>query len=306
MIIITAPVHDFLLQTLTEIGLAFTYLPKLTYRELEEIIQQATGVIVSTNIKIDQKIIDKAIQLKWIGRIGSGMEHIDVVYAKEKNILCISSPEGNRNAVAEHAIGLLLNLMRNIHKSTLEVIDRIWLREENRGFELSGKVVGIIGFGNTGSAFAKILSSFDVKILAYDKYKVDFGNEIVEASTLDEIIEQADIISFHLPLTNETKYYADFDFFKRVKKKPYIINTSRGSVINTSALIDALENGKIIGAALDVLENEKIASYTEAENQQLTTLLNRDNVIVTPHIAGYSHEAHYKMSRILLEKLSII
>jgi D-3-phosphoglycerate dehydrogenase len=180
------------------------------------------------------------------------------------------------------------------------------LREENRGTEISGKTIGIIGYGHTGSAFAKLLSAFDLTILAYDKYKMGFGNEFVTESTLDEVIKYADVISFHLPLTSETQHYASPDFFLQLKKQPIIINTSRGSVIDSEALINAIQNKFISGALLDVLENEKLDTYTSKEQRVFETLNNFDNVMITPHIAGYSHEATYKMSRVLLEKIGII
>lgn len=306
MIIITAPVHQILLDTLKEKGFDFIHDPKLDYSSLMKIIDQATGLIVGTQIKIDKAMIDKAIQLKWIGRLGSGMEHIDVVYANEKNIECKSSPEGNRNAVAEFALGLLLSSMRNIHTSNQEVRKLQWQRELNRGEELSGKVVGIIGFGNTGSAFAKLLSAFDVSILAYDKYKTGFGDNKVEESSLENIFKYSDIISLHLPLNAETFHLANISFFNQLKKNPLFINTSRGGLVDTSALIQALENKLIKSAALDVLENENLQNYNEIESYQLNQMLSMKNVIITPHIAGYSFEANYKMCKILLEKLGIL
>ncbi len=306
MIIITAPVHPILLDTLKDKGYPFVYLPQLDYNGLLVEIPSATGLIVATHIKIDRKMIDLGSQLKWIGRLGSGMEHIDVAYANGKNIICESSPEGNRNAVAEHTLGLLLNLLRNINKSANELKKSLWLREENRGFELAGKVVGIIGFGNTGSAFAKLLSSFDVTILAYDKYKVGFGNEMVKESSEEEIYKQADVISFHVPLNAETQHMADGHFFEALSKNPLIINSSRGKIIETNSLIYAIKSAMISGAALDVLENENLTSYTEDEKNSLNFLVNQNNVIITPHIAGYSYEATFKMSCVLLEKLGIL
>ena len=306
MIIITAPVHQILLDTLKEKAFDFIHDPKLNYEGLMGIIDQATGLIVGTQIKIDKAMIDKADKLKWIGRLGSGMEHIDVAYATEKNIECKSSPEGNRNAVAEFALGLLLSSIRNIHTSNQEVRKLQWQRELNRGEELSGKVVGIIGFGNTGSAFAKLLSAFDVSILAYDKYKTGFGDNKVEESSLENIFKYSDVISIHLPLNAETFHIADKSFFNQLKKKPLLINTSRGGVVDTLALIQALENKLIKSAALDVLENENLQTYNESENKQMNQLLSMKNVMITPHIAGYSFEANYKMSKILLEKLGIL
>lgn len=306
MIIITAPVHEIMLETFEKRSLPYLHLPGLDYDGLLDKIHEASGLVVSTHINIDKAIMDKGVKLKWIARLGSGMEHIDVAYAKQKNILCISSPEGNSNAVAEHALGILLNVLRNINKSHTEIKSGKWLRGENRGTELSGKTVGIIGFGNTGSGFARLLSSFDVNILAYDKYKSGFGDEKIKEANLDQVARYSDVISFHLPLTDETYHMGNSDFFQSLENCPYILNTSRGKVIDTAALIEALENKIISGAALDVLENEQFFSYDDTEKKQLEFLKLQENVVLTPHIAGYTGEAFYKMSRILLEKLDFI
>ena len=303
-VIICSPVHDVLVKGLIEQGYVVQYKPAITYDELKNEITDAFGLVITTRIRVDKNLLDTAGKLKWIGRLGSGMELVDEAYATSKGIKCISTPEGNRNAVAEHTLGLLLNLLNNISKSNNEVKQLEWLRTENTGSELSGKEVGIIGFGNTGSSFARLLEPFNVNVLAYDKYKSGFSDRYISEVQLNDLFDNADIVSMHLPLTAETRYLANEVFFNSFRKPIYYISTCRGAVTKTQALIEALENRVVSGAALDVLENENPSTYKQVESEQLQSLLNHPKVIITPHIAGYSNEAFIKMPYVLLEKLN--
>lgn len=303
-VLIAAPVHSILTRWLQANGYECMVRERITQQEALELVEDCTGIITSTRLQVNQELIDAATQLQWIGRMGSGMEVIDLPYATQRGVACYSSPEGNCNAVAEHALGMLLSLNKKIVKSNAEVKNGIWLREENRGVELEGKTVGIIGFGHTGSLFARKLYGFDVQVLAYDKYvQGTVPKYLEECKSMDRIFEEADIVSFHVPLQHDTRHYLNHDFVEKMRKPFVLINTSRGGVVDTKALYDGLLSGKISGACIDVWEEEPITAMSAEMRNYLDKMAVMDNVIVTPHIAGYSAEALYKMSKVLLNKI---
>jgi D-3-phosphoglycerate dehydrogenase len=305
-VLITDDVHSLLIEGLQQMGYEVTFRPDITFEETLDAVSTYTGLIINSKIFCSDQLLDKAPNLRWIARLGSGMEVIDTKACDARGIKYFNSPEGNRNAVAEHALGLLLNLLNNISKSNNELKQGQWVREPNRGEELSGKTVAIIAFGNTGEAFAKVLRGFDVEVLAYDKYKKGFGNDFVRESSIEEIFEKADIVSLHLPLTEETRYMIDDGFLNSFHKPIYLINTSRGKVLKTTALLAALQSGKVKAAGLDVLENEKLATLNADEQQWFDALCKENRVILTPHIAGWTVESKRKIAEVVLNKLRSI
>ncbi|HRG88410.1 MAG TPA: NAD(P)-dependent oxidoreductase [Chitinophagales bacterium] len=302
-ILITDELHPLLQQGLETDGFTVDYRPTITEAEVHNIIHQYEGLVINSKVYAGKELLDKAVLLKFVCRAGSGLEVIDLPYAKEKNIAAFNSPEGNRNAVAEQALGMLLNLFNNITKANNEVHNYQWVREPNRGIELSGKTVALIAYGNTAQAFAKILRGFNVTVLAYDKYIKGFGDDFVNEASLQHIFDQADVVSLHLPLTAETTNMVDEAFLFSFKKPYWLLNTSRGKVLNAAALVKALDNGNVLGAALDVLENEKLNTLTQKQKADLDALLNKPNVLITPHIAGWTHESKQRIAEVLLEKI---
>ena len=303
-VLIGAPVHPVLTEGLQELGYELISAPKIDQSKAFELIRDCEGVITSARLNLNKELLDAAPKLKWIGRMGSGMEVIDTVYATQKGIIFFSSPEGNCNAVAEHALGMLLNLTKRITWSRNEIVVGKWLREENRGTELEGKTIGIIGFGHTGRAFAKKLQGFDMQILVYDIVpQQNVPDYVTICSNLDPIFEQATIISFHVPLEDSTRNYFNQKFFEKITQDFTLLNTSRGEIVVTEVLKEGLGTGKIKGAGLDVWREEPLERMSEWERTQLKELIQLPQVIITPHIAGYTFEALHKMSKTLLEKI---
>jgi D-3-phosphoglycerate dehydrogenase / 2-oxoglutarate reductase len=299
-------VHFCLEELLTKNGMVCEHDTTSDKNKIENKIDGFDGIVIRSRIPLDEVLLQKATRLKFIARSGAGMENIDVDFALSKNIKLFNSPEGNRDAVGEHALGMLLMLMNLLKKADAEVRQLNWDREGNRGFEIAGKTIGIIGFGQMGSSLAKKLAGFDATILAFDKYKSNFGSSSVIESSLQEIFDRADIISFHIPLNDETKYYFNKNFIDQFKKPIYIINTSRGKVVNTNDLVEGLKSGKIFGACLDVLEYEKSSfdlSENEKLNPSLSYLIRSEKVILSPHVAGWTKESYYKLSKVLADKI---
>lgn len=298
-------VHTILAEELAQRGFEIVHYDGSRER-LDVLLPELCGMVVRSKIQLTAELLSKATSLRFIARAGAGMENIDVAFAESHGIACLNSPEGNRDAVGEQALGMLLMLMNHLRKADLEVRSGIWKREENRGYELSGKTVGIIGYGNMGSAFAKKISGFGCRIMAYDKYKTGYGDALVEEQNMQMLFKESDIISLHVPLTDETTYLANDDFFNSFSKKIWFINTSRGMVCDTSALIQAIEHDKVAGAALDVLEWEDFSFEHFFERnlpEAFTWLTQSEKVILSPHIAGWTYESHEKHARVLLEKI---
>lgn len=300
-ILITDELHPLLKQGLEQDGHTVHYRPTITAEEVLEIIHEYDGLVINSKVYAGKELLSHAVKLNFVCRAGSGLEVIDLDFAKQKNIIAFNSPEGNRNAVAEHALGMLLNLLNHISRANAQVKNKQWIREANRGNELSGKTVALIGYGNTAQSFAKILKGFDVNILAYDKYLSGFEQE----SSLSNIFAQADVLSLHLPLTKETEFMIDYPFLSSFQKPIWLINTSRGKVLRTADLLRALNEGKVTSAALDVLENEKLNTLNPEENNFFEQLITNNRILLTPHIAGWTLESKQRIAEVLLEKIRV-
>jgi D-3-phosphoglycerate dehydrogenase len=296
-------VHPILQERLEKAGYSCVDATLLDYDSCAAITSDAVGIVIRSRFKMDESFLKNATKLEFIARSGAGMENIDVAYCEKRGIELFNAPEGNRNAVAEHALGMLLNLFRNIKKGDSEVRQGVWDREGNRGIELDGKTVGIIGFGNNGGAFAKKLSGFDVRVLAYDKYKTVPNLGQVEAADMERIFEEADVVSFHIPQTEETLFWGNADFFNTFTKPIYLLNMSRGKIVKTQDLLDAIDQGKVLGACLDVLEFESTSFSEIDKNETLNQLLNHPKVLLSPHIAGWTHESYFLLSDVLADKI---
>ncbi len=298
--------HSLLLNQLNELGFANDEDYTSLKEEVEAKIHQYDGIIIRSRFTIDKQFLDKATNLKFIGRVGAGLENIDCEYAEKKDVFLISAPEGNRNAVGEHSLGMLLSLFNKLNKADKEVRNGKWFREENRGIELDGKTVGLIGYGNMGKSFAKKLRGFDVEVLCYD-IKPNVGDKNCKQVSLQELQERADVLSLHTPQTKLTKNMVYDEFINQFKKSFWLINTARGKSVVTSDLVEALKSNKVLGAGLDVLEYEKKSFENLFTNQEIPEafqyLINAENVILSPHVAGWTVESKQKLAQTIVGKI---
>jgi D-3-phosphoglycerate dehydrogenase len=300
-ILIVDDLHPAFKQEAEALGFVVSDEPLFTREQTLAVIKDYEGLAVRTKFQVDRELIDAAPKLKFIARAGAGMDNVDEAYAQSKGIACINAPEGNADAVAEHAMGMLLSLMNKLRQADQQVRTGIWDREENRGWELKGKTVGIIGYGYMGQSFAQKLHGFGVQVIAYDKYKTGFSDNYAREVSMEEIVKFSDVLSLHLPLTRETRNLVDTEYLFHFRKSIFFLNTSRGEIVNTSAVLNAIANGKILGAGLDVLEVEKFPAL--AEQNWYAELAKNDKVVLSPHVAGWTFESYRKISEVLAEKL---
>ena len=300
-ILVADELHPAFKQGAQDLGFEVVDAPKITREEVLKCIADFDGIAIRTKFNIDKELMEAATRLKFVARAGAGMDNIDVEFAQQRNIKLINAPEGNCDAVGEHAVALLLSLMNNLRKADAEIRNGIWDREGNRGYELKGKTVGIIGYGHTGQAFAKKIKGFGVNIIAYDKYKYRYSDEFVQENSMEQIVKYSDVLSFHIPLTRETKQMVDDEYLLHFKKPIFLINTARGEIVNTQAILRSINSGKILGAGLDVLEVEKYPAL--AEQIWYKELIQTQNVILSPHVAGWTFDSYRKISEVLVEKL---
>lgn len=302
-VLIVDEMHPSIVEMPKSLGLEVDYFPNCTKEDVETKIADYEGFIIRSKFFIDEKFLEKAKKLKFIGRAGAGLDLIDIEACKKRNIEIFAANEGNRVAVAEHLIGMILCLFNKISIADNEVRNKVWKREANRGEELFGKTIGIIGFGNNGQATTERLSAFGCEILAYDKYRYGFGNHLIKECSMEEIFYKADIVSLHIPLTEETNQLINSDFLNRFRKDIYFCNVARGEIVVLNDLVEALEKGKVKGACLDVLENEKLNQLTVNQDVTFSKLAKMNNVILTPHIAGWTHQSYIKINEVLRDKI---
>lgn len=300
-ILIVDDLHPIFAEQAAKLGYECTIEPLFTRAQALAVLADYDGLAIRTKFQVDQEVIDTGKNLSFIARAGAGMDNIDEPYARSKGIVCINAPEGNRDAVGEHAIGMLLSLMNNLRKADIEVRNQIWDREGNRGWELKGKTVGIIGYGFMGQSFAKKLAGFEVEVIAYDKYKTGFSDQYAREVSMEEIVKHSEVLSLHIPLTKETRGLVNDEYLFHFRKLNFFINTARGEIVNTTAVLNAIRENRLMGAALDVLETEKFPAL--AQQPWYDDLRQSGQVLLTPHVGGWTFDSYRKISEVLAQKL---
>lgn len=301
-ILIVDDIHPVFIEQAEAMGYHCDYRPTIKPDQAYEIIGGYEGLVIRSKFLVDRKVLGQSKNLQFICRAGAGMDNIDENYAIEKGITLINAPEGNMDAVGEHTVGMLLSLMNNFNRADGEVRNGVWKREANRGYELRDKTVGIIGYGFMGGSFARKLAGFSVNVIAYDKYKTGFTDRYVREVSMEEMVKQADVVSFHVPLTPETNGMVDDEYLFHFRKPIFLLNTSRGKVVKVQAVLNAIKQGKILGAGLDVLEIEKFPAL--GEQTWFEELKQSGKVLLTPHVAGWTFDSYRRISEVMAEKLS--
>jgi D-3-phosphoglycerate dehydrogenase len=303
-ILIVDDIHPIFIEQAEAMGYTCDYKPTIKLNEALDIIDRYAGLVIRSKFNVDRTVFDAATSLRFVCRAGAGMDNIDEAYAKQKNVYLINASEGNMDAVGEHAVGLLLSLMNNFNAADAQVRTGKWDREGNRGHELKGKTIGIIGYGFMGRSFAKKLSGFEVNVIAYDKYKTGFSDKYAREVSMEEIVKHSDVLSLHIPLTSETKGLVNDEYLFHFKKPIFFINTSRGSVAKVQAILNGIKTSKILGAGLDVLETEKFPAL--AEQSWFDELKQSGKVILTPHVAGWTFDSYRRISEVMAGKLRLV
>jgi len=302
-VLIVNKMHRSIAAMLEEIGWQADYQPTITRQGILDILPKYQGLIIRSKTVVDQELLEKGDNLKFVARAGAGLDQIDISALEKRNIDLINAPEGNRGALGEHAIALLLSLLHNIDKGSNEVKYGKWDREGNRGIELGGKTIGIYGYGYMGSSFAEKLSGFGCRVIAFDKFKDEFAERPIQEVSLEHFVQETEILSIHVPLTSETRNLFSANYLRSFKKLKFVLNTARGEVLPLKGVLELLEEGKLLGAGLDVLENEKLDSLNSSEREVFEALAMRPDVIMTPHVGGWTHESFVRINEVIVSKM---
>ena len=302
-VLIVNHMHPSIISKLEAIGYAVDYQPTITAAAIPQALADATGMIIRSKVQVEESLLQHAPLLRFVGRAGAGVDNVNLADLDKRNITLVNAPEGNRDALAEHSLGMLLALFNHIHLADQQVRQGIWDREGNRGIELGTRTVGILGFGHMGQAFAKRLSGIGCEVITFDKYKSGYGNQYAQAVSEAEFFARTQVLSIHIPLSSDNRYLVDEAFLNRFTQNLFVLNTARGEVLDLAALVAGMKSGKVLGAALDVLENEKLDTLTPEQAASFAYLRESDRTLLSPHVAGWSHESYERINQTLVEKI---